>query len=91
VVLSLAITGSFTQVTKITVGRPRPGMDGLYPLILHLSEVSILLLDIIDRCQPSAGSVDPPFGLTSSAICRQTNAAILIDGFRSFPSGHASS
>ena len=48
--------------------------------------------DLIDRCQPKAGSTDPtPFGLSNSTICTQTDEAILKDGFRSFPSGHASS
>ena len=47
--------------------------------------------DIIDRCQPAAGSVDSPiFGLSNSTICTQTDHAILKDGFRSFPSGHSS-
>jgi len=69
-ILGLAITGSITQFSKITVGRPRP--------------------DIIDRCQPPAGSVDPAFGLSNATICTQTNVAMLRDGFRSFPSGHSS-
>ncbi|KAL8902269.1 MAG: hypothetical protein Q9207_004804 [Kuettlingeria erythrocarpa] len=48
--------------------------------------------DLIDRCQPKAGSADPlPFGLSNSSICTQTDHAILKDGFRSFPSGHSSS
>lgn len=47
--------------------------------------------DLIDRCQPREGSADPlPFGLSTSAICTQTNNRILKDGFRSFPSGHSS-
>jgi len=69
-ILGLSITGAFTQVVKISVGRPRP--------------------DIIDRCQPPVGLVDPPFSLTSSAVCTQTDVAILRDGFRSFFSGHSS-
>ncbi|KAH9079333.1 PAP2-domain-containing protein [Lactarius deliciosus] len=69
-VLSLSLAGAFTQVVKVTVGRPRP--------------------DIIDRCQPTAGTVDPPFGLSSAAICHQSDRHILNDGFRSFPSGHSS-
>jgi diacylglycerol diphosphate phosphatase/phosphatidate phosphatase len=37
--------------------------------------------DLIDRCQPRAGSVDPPvFGLSSIEICTQTSNAILTDG-----------
>lgn len=48
--------------------------------------------DLIDRCQPIPGSVNrTPYGLVTDAIC--TVAAdnhTLRDGFRSFPSGHAS-
>ncbi|KAJ3854642.1 phosphatidic acid phosphatase type 2/haloperoxidase [Lentinula lateritia] len=69
-VLGLVLTGSITQFTKITVGRPRP--------------------DIIDRCQPITGSVDPISSLSSAAICTQTDSYIMRDGFRSFPSGHSS-
>ncbi|KAJ6557939.1 phosphatidic acid phosphatase type 2/haloperoxidase [Mycena capillaripes] len=70
-ILGLAITGSITQFTKITVGRPRP--------------------DIIDRCQPIPGSVDPVYGLSNSSICTTpSDSAIMLDAFRSFPSGHSS-
>jgi diacylglycerol diphosphate phosphatase/phosphatidate phosphatase len=48
------------------------------------------LADLIDRCQPSPGTVDPPFGLSTAAICHQSDSSILKDGFRSFPSGHSS-
>ncbi|KAI0034541.1 phosphatidic acid phosphatase type 2/haloperoxidase, partial [Vararia minispora EC-137] len=70
VVLSLALAGSITQFTKITVGRPRP--------------------DLLDRCQMASSTVDPPFGLSTVAICNQPDTAKLEDGFRSFPSGHSS-
>ncbi|CCG84068.1 protein of unknown function [Taphrina deformans PYCC 5710] len=47
--------------------------------------------DLLARCMPTTTAVDPvPYGLSTSAICTQTNAAILNDGFRSFPSGHSS-
>lgn len=47
--------------------------------------------DLIARCRPVAGSIDPPvFGLSNSTICRPESHAILKDGFRSFPSGHSS-
>ncbi|KAJ7046639.1 PAP2-domain-containing protein [Mycena alexandri] len=70
-VLGLTITGSITQFTKLTVGRPRP--------------------DILDRCQPIPGSVDPIYRLSNSSICTTSNdSAIMLDGFRSFPSGHSS-
>ncbi|KAK5195729.1 hypothetical protein LTR99_002254 [Exophiala xenobiotica] len=48
--------------------------------------------DLIDRCQPGPGSADGvPYGLVTKSICTQTDAAIMQDGFRSFPSGHSSS
>ncbi|KAI0957258.1 hypothetical protein AcW1_005710 [Taiwanofungus camphoratus] len=47
--------------------------------------------DLIARCIPKAGSVDPPFGLSTAAICTQTDKYIMTDGWRSFPSGHSSS
>ncbi|KAI9815948.1 MAG: hypothetical protein M1827_001940 [Pycnora praestabilis] len=47
--------------------------------------------DLVDRCQPRAGSADPePFGLSTIELCTQTNHGTLEDGFRSFPSGHSS-
>lgn len=69
-VLSLSLAGAFTQVVKMTVGRPRP--------------------DVLDRCHPDPSTVDPPFGLSSVAICHQSDSSILNDGFMSFPSGHSS-
>ncbi|KAL8662779.1 MAG: hypothetical protein Q9168_008201 [Polycauliona sp. 1 TL-2023] len=48
--------------------------------------------DLIQRCQPLAGSADgEPFGLSDYSICTQENKKLLKDGFRSFPSGHSSS
>ncbi|KII88595.1 hypothetical protein PLICRDRAFT_124819 [Plicaturopsis crispa FD-325 SS-3] len=46
--------------------------------------------DVIDRCAPPVGAVDPPYGLSTVAICTNTNESIIRDGWRSFPSGHAS-
>ncbi|EJD02401.1 PAP2-domain-containing protein [Fomitiporia mediterranea MF3/22] len=46
--------------------------------------------DVISRCQPPSGIVNPEYGLVSSAICTQTDVGILRDGWRSFPSGHSS-
>lgn len=43
--------------------------------------------DLIDRCQPRPGAANAPvYGLATDAIC----TADYGDGFRSFPSGHAS-
>jgi len=69
-ILSLSLAGGFTQVVKMSVGRPRP--------------------DVLDRCQPDLGTVDPPSGFSSVAICHQPDRHILNDGFMSFPSGHSS-
>ncbi|EST08955.1 Phosphatidic acid phosphatase type 2/haloperoxidase [Kalmanozyma brasiliensis GHG001] len=48
--------------------------------------------DLIDRCQPAPGSVNAsPYGLVTDIICTVgVDNKILRDGFRSFPSGHAS-
>lgn len=46
--------------------------------------------DIIDRCQPRETHDPYPFGLSNSTICTG-DAAIIKDGFRSWPSGHSSS
>lgn len=84
-ILGLALTGAVTQVVKLTVGRPRPG-NLIYPFPSTL----LIGVDILDRCQPPAGLSDPPYQLSNSTICTQTDIAILKDGFRSFPSGHSS-
>ncbi|ORY82043.1 phosphatidic acid phosphatase type 2/haloperoxidase, partial [Protomyces lactucae-debilis] len=47
--------------------------------------------DLLSRCVVRADSADAsPFGLSTSEICTQTDAAVLRDGFKSFPSGHSS-
>ncbi|EMD38375.1 hypothetical protein CERSUDRAFT_113537 [Gelatoporia subvermispora B] len=46
--------------------------------------------DLIARCIPMTGAMDPPLGLSSVAICTQTDTHIIDDGWRSFPSGHSS-
>lgn len=82
--LSLATAFLVTQGMKNLFGKPRP--------------------DLLSRCQPdlSRGAIAKaavnPVGeifnenwvLVTSAICTQTDADLLKDGFKSFPSGHAS-
>ncbi|KAG1756553.1 PAP2-domain-containing protein [Suillus paluster] len=46
--------------------------------------------DLLSRCMPIPGSHDPTFGLSTDAICTNTDESIMIDGWRSFPSGHSS-
>lgn len=48
--------------------------------------------DLLDRCQPRTGAANAiPYGLATSAICTTVDIGRLQEGFRSFPSGHASS
>jgi membrane-associated phospholipid phosphatase len=47
--------------------------------------------DMLSRCQPPADTRDPLFGLTSVDACTTAlDSHIMIDGFKSFPSGHSS-
>lgn len=78
--LSLALAFVITNGMKNLFGRPRP--------------------DLISRCNPdmaniakyAVGGGDRLEGivLVEAGICRQTDSYILNDGFRSYPSGHAS-
>ncbi|KAI8876770.1 PAP2-domain-containing protein [Backusella circina FSU 941] len=85
--------------------KPRSYYDfhsGVLGLCLGLS-MTIMLTDVIkitagrprpdmlSRCQPPADTVDPLFGLTSVNACTTPiDSHIMIDGFKSFPSGHSS-
>jgi membrane-associated phospholipid phosphatase len=80
--LSVAMAVFITQGMKNIFGKPRP--------------------DLLERCRPDltniAAHVVGGYGqdisskwtLVSSSICTQTDASVLDDGFRSFPSGHSS-
>lgn len=80
--LSLALAFLFTQGMKNLFGKPRP--------------------DLLDRCKPDldnyanyivadyARAFNPHWVLVSSDICTNPNTRLVADGFRSFPSGHAS-
>lgn len=47
--------------------------------------------DFLDRCQPLAGAKDAiPYGLSTIANCTVQSGTIIVDGFKSFPSGHSS-
>ncbi|KAG0143119.1 hypothetical protein CROQUDRAFT_49284 [Cronartium quercuum f. sp. fusiforme G11] len=47
--------------------------------------------DFIFRCQPATGSANAAIGLSNSSICTTDHESrLLVDGFRSFPSGHSS-
>lgn len=84
--LSLATAFMVTQGMKLLFGKPRP--------------------DLLSRCQPDLGrlqetvvnnvavNVGAEFNrawvLVTDAICTNPDQDIMKDGFKSFPSGHAS-
>ncbi|KAI7873058.1 phosphatidic acid phosphatase type 2/haloperoxidase [Spinellus fusiger] len=92
-------------IACISLGMRRSLYDfhsGILGLCLGLS-LTIMLTDIIkitagrarpdmlDRCQPLLGATDPILGLTDYTVCTTpANSAIMMDGFKSFPSGHSS-
>ncbi|KAG0299273.1 hypothetical protein BGZ98_010188 [Dissophora globulifera] len=72
--VSVMLTTAFTQVIKVTVGKPRPDfLDRCQPM---LNGVSI--------------TQDQPLHLWTYDVCSQTDLAVLKDGYRAFPSGHSS-
>lgn len=80
--LSCAVAFFVTQGMKNIFGKPRP--------------------DLLARCEPDLDNIaqyvvggygqdiSARWTMVTSAICKQTDKAILDDGFRSFPSGHSS-
>jgi membrane-associated phospholipid phosphatase len=79
--LSLASAFLITNGMKNLFGKPRP--------------------DLISRCQPDLANIAKytlkgftspiaDFHVVYAGICQQTDKSLLDDGFRSFPSGHAS-
>ena len=81
--LSLATAFMVTQGMKLLFGKPRP--------------------DLLSRCQPDLSRLretavnnivgtefNAAWVLVTDAICRNPDQDIMKDGFKSFPSGHAS-
>lgn len=63
----------------------------LFPVASRGSLIVSPRPDMLDRCQPMAGAADAAvYGLSTVAICTVQTGHIILDGFRSFPSGHAS-
>lgn len=101
VVIALIVPGLIIIITAIVRKHPHDAHNGLLGLLFALS-LTIMITDVVkiatgrprpdflDRCQPAAGSVDPPLGVSNGTICTQTDHAIMKDGWKSFPSGHSS-
>ena len=87
--LGLSVTGVLTQLVKITVGRPRPGMMLSHHTICRQNN-QIILVDLIARCIPPSDYTQPLLSLSTLAICTQTDQGMMRDGWRSFFSGHSS-
>jgi membrane-associated phospholipid phosphatase len=80
--LSLATVFLFTEGMKNLFGKPRPDL---------LSRCDADLTKIVTSTVGGVGNrVSQGIVLVSSAICRQRDSQVLNDGFKSFPSGHAS-
>lgn len=46
---------------------------------------------MLSRCKPPTDTQDPPLGLSTVDICTtDIHSHMMIDGFKSFPSGHSS-
>lgn len=84
--LSLATAFMITQGMKLLFGKPRP--DLLSRCRPDLSRVAEFTVNSAVNAVPDDFS--PYWRLVTSAICQNTDHDILQDGFKSFPSGHAS-
>ncbi|KAK4517055.1 uncharacterized protein ATC70_000383 [Mucor velutinosus] len=101
----IAIVAPILIIAAISLGIRRSWLDfhsGVLGLAVALS-LTIMMTDIIkitvgrprpdmlDRCQPPPGIENPPLHLLNYTICTADhNTYEFKDGFKSFPSGHAS-
>lgn len=80
--LAVAVALFITQGLKNLFGKPRP----------HL--LAVCRPDLAGIAAHAVGGygqdISPRWVLVDSSICQETDRALLNDGFRSFPSGHAS-
>jgi membrane-associated phospholipid phosphatase len=80
--LSLATSFMITQGMKLLFGKPRPDLlSRCQPDLNRISDFTV---------NPIAKDYNQYWVLVTSAICQNTDQDILQDGFKSFPSGHAS-
>ncbi|KAL2067380.1 hypothetical protein VTL71DRAFT_1805 [Oculimacula yallundae] len=83
--LALSLSASFliTSGMKNLFGKPRPDL-------LSRCEPDMANLALYTYSKFPTGSIYESFNVVSAKICQQADRAKLDDGFRSFPSGHAS-
>ncbi|KAF9696098.1 hypothetical protein EKO04_006184 [Ascochyta lentis] len=81
--LSLATAFMITQGMKLLFGKPRPDLlSRCQPDLARLQETAIN--DVV------GAEFNAAWVLVTDAICTNTDEDIMKDGFKSFPSGHAS-
>ncbi|KAI9009943.1 phosphatidic acid phosphatase type 2/haloperoxidase [Phycomyces nitens] len=101
----VAILAPMVFIALVSLAIKRSGNDfhnGFLGLCLSLS-MTIMVTEVIKitvgrprpdffaRCHLPPDAVDPPFGLSNYTICLEpADTPDMIDGFKSFPSGHAS-
>ncbi|KAF1930940.1 PAP2 domain-containing protein [Didymella exigua CBS 183.55] len=85
--LSLATAFLVTQGMKLLFGKPRPDLlSRCKPNLSRLGTAAIT--NYVG--QDTAVDFNPAWVMVTDAICTNTDEAIMKDGFKSFPSGHAS-
>lgn len=84
--LSLATAFLITQGMKLLFGKPRP--DLLSRCQPDLSRLSEFAVNNVGR--QVGAEFNAAWVLVTDAICTNTDEDIMKDGFKSFPSGHAS-
>jgi diacylglycerol diphosphate phosphatase/phosphatidate phosphatase len=94
--LSVAGTICVTGALKNATGKPRPDIIARYvpgdASAGRRGSLGSQLTPRNNRCNPRQGATNAAvWGLVTSEICTQTDHRILKDGFKSWPSGHASS
>lgn len=96
--------GPFIIISLVAVFLVKSGYDWHQAVLgLALSCVLTLLLteilkitvgrhrpDFLSRCNLPSGTKNPEFGLLTIKNCRQASKTVLLDGLKSFPSGHSS-
>ncbi|KAF2622178.1 acid phosphatase/Vanadium-dependent haloperoxidase [Macroventuria anomochaeta] len=86
--LSLATAFMVTQGMKLLFGKPRPDLlSRCRPDLGRLAQAAVG-----NYVGGGAGDneLNPAWVMVTDAICQNTNEDIMKDGFKSFPSGHAS-
>lgn len=87
--LSMVAAWVITSGMKNLFGKPRPDLlSRCEPDLAHLKDYIVGFAGVASNANSNASYAGQ---LVSADICKNTDKAKLDDGFRSYPSGHASS